>query len=797
MLFFEKIGDEDGDGEPNWFEHWTTDGTVPDLSSANYNAGLSAYGQWTGSQVELGPSASGQHYGSAIVLTDTFYGTESFGGPAVKGIDCAAEVIAHETYHAWVDDQWETGGSFDGQTDSDKDWQPSEPCGAYTCYYRDELPDFYETGTSHTWNNHSDTYDLEHLKSGIYRYYGDQEYMAMRAGNGSRGIPGKDWANPGKQSTPPYGAPLGLVLSATAGPVEATFTGNNSDEGRDTDGDGLYDYLRVSSELDVGNGGLFTIVAWLRDPAGNDTTFINKQLMLATGVHTITLDFDGLAIREHGVSGRFNISMSLIDDDDEGNELDRQNHTTAEYDYHDFQELHAEFNDKYYEYAVDMDADKLYNYLNVDVGVLVRTPGEYSVSGWLYDSEGKGIIKAHTTSYLDNGDEEVTLNFDGAAIRQHRVDGPYSLKYLALYNEADNEIGFIYDAYHTQAYNYQAFQTRGAEFIGAYESYGKDTNMNKYYDFLTIDVDVRVFTSGYYTIAGWLYDQEGNYLCLASGEHYLTSGVQFGYGSTYVTLDFSGKPIYTNSTNGPYYLKYVTLYDENGAITDEQEDAHETSAYTYEQFQPLVLLTDYYTDSGEDTDNDGSYDYLTLCAEVLTSDPGYCVLSGRLMDQTGAEILWAQSSSYFEGNVPQELCLNFSGPSIYATFMNGSLVLKDLYIYHTGDANVPDYVAEAYTTDKYSYTDFAKSAAITGNVTNSMGDPIVGAFVSIEGVDYDYTDTTGHYRLTILEPGTYTVTVEPPMCSGVLGDSESIAINLGQKSSMISNYCLRQNCLTW
>jgi len=92
-------------------------------------------------------------------------------------------------------------------------------------------------------------------------------------------------------------------------------------------------------------------------------------------------------------------------------------------------------------------------------------------------------------------------------------------------------------------------------------------------------------------------------------------------------------------------LKYITLYDEKGAITDEQEDAHETSAYRYEQFQPLVLLTNYYTDSGEDTDKDGFYDNLTVCAEVLTSDPGHCVLSGRLMDRSGNEILWAQSSS--------------------------------------------------------------------------------------------------------------------------------------------------------
>ena len=757
-LFFVKSGDEDGDGEPNWFEHWKSDGAVPDMNQATYNAGLGGYGRYVhgSATVEVSPNAAGQHYGSAIIACG-----ESFGGPTVRGITTATEVVAHELYHKWVYGQWHDGWS--GETDTDGDG----------------LPDDYEGSTSHTPIDDPDSCDLATIKHPTYATYGDHELMAMRAGTaaGPSAVAANDWANPGKQTTPAYGDICGIALSLqtskATGPVEGKFSGRNVDKGNDTDGDGLYDYLTVSSEIEVINGGIFGIVAWLSDEKGSDITFINKPIVLDTGMQKITLNFDGLAIRRHDVDGKFNVKMLLSDE--YGNEVDHQYYTTSAYKSEEFQEPHAEFNGKYFDYAIDTDDDKLYNYLKIDVGVRIRTSGKYTVKGWLYDSKGEKIIMSSKTTRLNVGDHVVTLNFNGFAIRQHRADGPFYLKYLTLSDEKGNEIGFIHKAYETRTYKYQAFQRRGAEFTGAYESYGKDPNRNKFYDFLAIDAGVRVFTPGKYTVAGWLYDKDGKCLCPAHGDYYLSRD------SSFVTLDFSGKPIYKHGTNGPYYLKYITLYNEKGIINDQQHDAHATAAYNYKLFQPLVLLTGYYSDYGEDTEEDGFYDNLMVCVEVLTSDSGHCAISARLMDRNGREILWAHGSSYLTGNKPQKVCINFDGRYIYANMMDGPYYVRDVYVYHTGDANVPDYVSEAYTTAVYSTTDFEKSGIITGEVTNMKGEPIPNALVSIEGVDYDYTDNDGKYILTILQSGTYTVEVEPPICMGVLGDSAKISITAGKK----------------
>ena len=761
-LFFEKWGDEDGDSEPNWFEHWATDGAVPRLGEAYYDPTMGGYGCFgcTGTRVEISPSAAGQHYSSPIVL-NTYFGTERFGGPSVKGIDCAAEVVAHEFYHKWVWQNWQAGGTWVGKTDSDE--------GTPTSDYDDDLPDDYENTVSHTWNNDTDTYDLEHKKYYVYKYYGDQEYMAMKTGSATTGDPGRDWANPGKQTTPAYDISLALPVSVrSSGPVQANFTGTNSDEGIDTDGDGLYNHLRISSEVEATSGGVFNIVAILMDSAGDDVTFINRMIVLDPGIQTITLDFDGVSIWRHGVDGAFNVSLLLSNE--YGDKLDHQYHITKTYDSKDFECQSAEFAGKFYEEVVDTDYDKLYNHLIVYAGVYVRTPGTYTVEGWLHDAIADEIVMAGKTIELDEGFQYVPLQFDGSAIRQHRVDGPYTVMELELSDEDRNRVDFIDKAYTTDDYPYTRFQRRGAELADSYESWGKDPNKNKFYDYLAIAVGLNIVKPGRYAVIGNLYDKNGNKIGQASAEK---SFEERGHAS--VELDFSGKDIFKNKENGPYNLKQVILIGENG-IVDQQQDAHKTNKYSYKRFQPLVLLTDYYTDHGEDLDNDGLYDSLIVCAEVLASDPGECVMSARLVDQNGKEILWADKSFHVDQNEPQTICLSFDGRYIYASMKDGPYYVSDVYVYHTGDAYVPDYASMAHRTEAYRYLKFEKSGIITGRVTKTNGDPVPNALVIIDGVDHDYTDGDGRYTLTILQDGTYMVTVNPAAGAGVTGDSAQISV---------------------
>ncbi|MDD5687227.1 MAG: hypothetical protein PHE88_05275 [Elusimicrobia bacterium] len=161
---------------PNWFYYWKEGGVVPDMSQFTY--GCSGYGEFISpSTLRLGADASEEHYPTKYTI-----GGVTFGG--AKGIDCAAEVCAHELYHKWVYDQWQ--GAWAGKVDTDGD----------------ELPDDYETTVSGTNPQNPDTYDVKGIRNNSdYYWYGDQEFMCMKAGNGKKGVASKDWADPGKQST--------------------------------------------------------------------------------------------------------------------------------------------------------------------------------------------------------------------------------------------------------------------------------------------------------------------------------------------------------------------------------------------------------------------------------------------------------------------------------------------------------------------------------------------------------------------------------------------------------------------
>ncbi len=447
-LFFNKNGDEDNNEEPNWFEYWALDEAVPDIDQAYFDSTREGgYGYTSEGKVYITQKASGQHYFAPIVL-NTYFGVESFGGPTVKGIDCTAEVIAHEAYHNWVDDQWKEGGPFHGETDSDKD-MPSDGCN-------DKLPDFYETDTSHTRNDHCDTYDLETKKSSVYAIYGDQEYMAMRAGDIKKGIPENDWANPGKQTNPPY-----FISSSTEAyvPVDAMFTGSYSDQGVDVDSDGDYDYLEVTAEIKVISGGMFNIIGELYDTTSNKITYINKPIYLQQGIQTIMLEFDGLTIREYGENGPYVVTFLL--DNDFGNEIDYQYnaHFTKSYKYTDFEKRDAIFTNSYSDTGVDTDNDGLYNYLVVDIQIDVEKAGKYTIEGWLYDNNECNIVFTKKNDYLDLGSNIISLEFLGETISRHMENGPYTLKYLSLTTK-DTRCDFRHIAYKTSSYNYNQFQSQ-------------------------------------------------------------------------------------------------------------------------------------------------------------------------------------------------------------------------------------------------------------------------------------------------------------------------------------------------
>lgn len=718
-LFFIKEGDDDGDGMPNWFEYWKADGAVSELSDAivEYDSTLGAntYGYYDSSidKIRLGGAAGKTHYPAGLNVN----GIE-FGG--AKGIDTAAEVVIHEKQHKIHRDNWRAGGAWAGQADSDR--------GNPTNDYNDLLPDSYETGTVGTVITDTDTFNLEALKSAEYKYYGDDEYNAMRVARSRTGVANKDWANPGKQSTPAFDtlavdAPQRQVTGGRAGPATpyrvatvaipglASLTGSYTDQGVDTNGDSRYESLRLSAGVQVTTTAQYNVVAWLRDGSGSQIAWAKNQGSLSPGSRTVNLDFDGETIYKHGAAGPYTVSRVELRIGDEETLIDSADNvrTTTAYSLSSFARPAVGFTGSYSTSAIDTDGDSLYNTLRITVGLDVAATGTYTLAGWLRDVSGSSIASARTSASLSTGAQQVNLDFDGRLVRQSRKDGPYRLGSLKVEDASGSQVNFATQPYTTTAYTFGQFEWEGATLkANSYSDTGVDLDGDGTYDYLRVSLSITATQASTYTLAADLVDS-ANRLITSTQE----TNLRLTSGSNTTQLEFPGQAIYTNGVNGPYTVTRLLLLDASGIVADQQTAAHATAPYTYTAFgKPLVALTGSYQDYGQDTDGDGKYDRLVLVIGVSPSVTGTVVASGRLVDSGGQEIQWASSYASLGAGTGLTITLPFTGTVINASGRNGPYTLRNLYVYSTGDPEQGASVAQAHTTAAYSFWDFQASVRV-------------------------------------------------------------------------------------
>jgi outer membrane protein assembly factor BamB len=612
-VFFRKTGDDDGDNTPNWFEYWGDDGAVPGLDAADVRydstcpAGYICYGSFSyppNDNIYVKDGAAGTHYAGGTnvpVITGTCPGG-SFGdrpGRRVRGIDSVAEVLAHERRHKTIYHNWDAGGLWVGLTDSDTPSPHARP--------GDDLPDTYEITTTHTLTNNVDSCDIATAKGvASYARYGDNEFDVMRVSDGVTGTVSNDWANPGKQTTTPFAfsAPLQAQGSARgmksgpagpsapygglpiiAAPTLGGLTGNYSDTGHDTDGDGLYNSLKLSVAVQIDQRTPYYVIAWLEDGLSTEIAWASTGATLDAGTHTLDLLFDGLVVWDSRLNGPYNIShveLRVIDDDflvDAADDV----HTTAAYQYTDFDPPVLAFTDSFSDTGVDTNTDGLYDLLRINTGLDVQEPGTYTLIGELEGSEA--IAVASKRASLSTGSQSVDLDFDGESIFQHRRDGPYHLRRLRVEDESRDRIDFIYDAYTTAAYAYGQFQHSGTTIDAAtYSDQGLDMDDDGYYDYLRVAFQVDVDQEGTYRLIAALQDSEAEAITS------VIQNLDLVVGSNAASVDFLGRTIFEHGVDGPYQLASVALLAD-GAVVDHQQMAHTTAAYSHRDFErPLSII---------------------------------------------------------------------------------------------------------------------------------------------------------------------------------------------------------------
>ncbi|MFB3763707.1 MAG: hypothetical protein ACE14P_00510 [Methanotrichaceae archaeon] len=249
-------------------------------------------------------------------------------------------------------------------------------------------------------------------------------------------------------------------MQQDTGTVKGThFSRIYSDFGTDINQNGLYDLISINVGIIVLSPGEYIVRGSLYSADGNECIDAINGAHLGFGAKSIRLDFYGSRV----VGKHYLKNLTLYDA--QGNLIDTiDNAYITKNNYYLIEDgpwMQAKLIGNYTDYGADANGDGLYDYLIIDAGVDVKAPGEYSLMGYLNDSEDNEIAWTIDHGMLSSGNHSMHLSFDGNSINSHRIGGPYHLRSLTLFSgSSPTELricDFLEEAYATSAYNYSEF----------------------------------------------------------------------------------------------------------------------------------------------------------------------------------------------------------------------------------------------------------------------------------------------------------------------------------------------------
>ena len=244
----------------------------------------------------------------------------------------------------------------------------------------------------------------------------------------------------------------------------AKFSGSKTDQGLDTNGDGLFEWIAVDVGVAVDTEGRYEVLGALR------STVTAKELPAATlqnlkaGAQSIRLQFPAESIRSaFGSTGPwevFNVRLVHIGEGlarDVTADVAPTLGMTAAYSLAQLQRPVSIILEGMTERAIDTNANGLFDLVQTTFSVDTLRAGSYTWTGTLRSLEGAPLSVASGQGMLGVGITTLGFTFDAKPIGASGVDGPYGLFDVAIYGPPGGaalrpEVG------RTQAYKASQFE---------------------------------------------------------------------------------------------------------------------------------------------------------------------------------------------------------------------------------------------------------------------------------------------------------------------------------------------------
>jgi hypothetical protein len=288
--------------------------------------------------------------------------------------------------------------------------------------------------------------------------------------------------------------------------------------------------------------------------------------------------------------------------------------------------------------------------------------------GWYFDSwsgDLEGTNNPETVTIRDEGDLFITAHF---------TSGPPLLSPQSAAQSPGIQLGQVLD------------------------DYGVDLDGNGRFDQLVVEVELNVTQPGDYSVGAHVdspdFTTYAKTPAIASASTYthLEAGLQK------VQLTFKGSSISLARVNGPYevtnlWVSNLPLDSDPVELAlntlDRKDPAYSTAPYQASDFDTLgAIFTGQYSERGEDANQDGRYESLTIDVGMEISVPGTYSVVGDLYDRSHQAIshaTWTGSGS--PASLQFDDIRGTDGPytleNLYLLNANDEIIDSPTQVYHT------------------------------------------------------------------------------------------------------------------
>ncbi|MHA1995331.1 MAG: NosD domain-containing protein [Candidatus Hodarchaeales archaeon] len=388
-------------------------------------------------------------------------------------------------------------------------------------------------------------------------------------------------------------------------PSPVFLTGNYFDEGVDTGGDGLFDYLALIIEVNVTVGGTYQFYLAMEESLWR--TLDGQNLVpvvssLSPGIYNISFRFDLIEVYVNQWNSAFLFYNILILSEDWTRVFeDAYNVYTTRIYYYTELDPWIILTSDYSDHGFDTDNDSFFNAIELQLGVITSVANEYIISiaytsslddySWSYTSIqniSTGVQNISVLISVKNTQVQYSDYFNSSYVIES-----ISIQKANRYRD-DTIILQASNVHTTRIYYYHEFDPPEVILTGFYGDKCHDTDDDEFYDQLEIIVEIQTFEniSNYVCILELTYD-------LHSSPLSETVDLSLDVGTYNITLFFNTSPVglffsELDRLSIMFQIETSSIHNQLGETVDAQIFPFTTRIYRYFQFidigQEIILI---------------------------------------------------------------------------------------------------------------------------------------------------------------------------------------------------------------